>query len=70
MSRSEEKEIVKEFRRKTVMDAREKRKAICNLMDLMGRAANRHPALAVAMLPEIWAARRSLDVGCRTVVVS
>jgi hypothetical protein len=68
MSRYEERKVVQEFRARTVMDAREKRDAIYNLMDLAGRAARRAPVLAVAMLPEIWAARRALDLGCRAVV--
>jgi hypothetical protein len=68
MSRHEERQIVNEFRRKTVMGCAEKRTVIIELATEMSAASRRAPAAAAALLPRIWALRQRLDIGCLPVV--
>lgn len=55
-------------RRRSTLDPAAKRAAISRLTSLCGAAAHRAPSQAAKLLEEIWAARQSLDWGCRPVV--
>ena len=68
MSRYEERQIVNVYRRRSVMDPRAKRDIIAKLAEEGARLAHYAPALAALALPDLWAARRRLDWGCRAVV--
>lgn len=68
MSR-EERDTVQEFRKRTAMDAVEKRTTIIELGTTMSAAAHREPVYAAAtLLPRIWALRQRLSFGCLPVV--
>jgi len=68
MSRREEREIAREYRRRTVLEPSEKREVIIALGAEMSVASHRAPVAAAALLPRIWALRRMLDIGCLPVV--
>ena len=68
MTRREEHEAAREFRRATVMGAVEKRTIIIELGQEMRRAEHRAPSEAAAMLPRIWELRRALAFGCTPMV--
>ena len=68
MSRREEREIAREWRRKTIMEAPAKRRCLVELAKEMAVATHRDPVAAVPLLPRIWALRRELNVGCLPIV--
>ena len=59
---------IEKFRRVTGLDAGAKRRRIAEITAAMDTATHTPPARAAGMLPAIWAARISLDWGCRPVV--
>jgi len=69
MTRREEHEVAREYRKVTVMGAVEKRTTIIELGTTMSAAAHREPTYAaVTLLPRIWALRQRLSFGCLPVV--
>jgi hypothetical protein len=61
-------EAVQSFRRVTGLNCAEKRRRIAELTVAMDVATHTPAVKAAGMLPAIWAARISLDWGCRPVV--
>lgn len=68
MTRREEREIAREYRRTPVMSPPERRRVIVEFTSTLAAAQHRDPVAAVALLPRLWELRRQLDLGCTSMV--
>lgn len=68
MSRTEERAVATQWRKRTTMPPTEKRETIEALSRLDSRLRHFDPALAATYLADIWSSRRRLDWGCAAVV--
>lgn len=68
MTRREEQETARPYRRGTVMGASEKRHIIIELAKEMQVAEHRAPVAAASLLPRIWELRQRLAFGCTPLV--
>lgn len=68
MSRREEREIAREYRRRPVIAPGARRDLIAEFARTLSDAAHREPALAAELLPRLWELHRQLDLSCLPVV--
>ena len=68
MSGYQEKQIVRQFRGRTVMGPAEKREAIARVTRISAQIDRSTPGEGAKLLHQSWEAVRALDIGCRPVV--